>query len=103
MYAIINASGHQYRVEKDQVLRIDRQALGVGDKFETSNVLLVQTDNGPKVGAPFVAGAKVVATVIDHGQAKKIRVFKYKSKKNYRRTIGHRAQYTTVRVDEIVT
>ena len=103
MYAIIHAGGHQHRVERDQVLRLDRQALAVGDKLEIDRVLLIQSDNGSRVGAPYVDGAKVVATVLDHGKAKKIRVFKYKAKKNYRRRQGHRSQYTTVRVDDIVT
>lgn len=103
MYAIIHAGGHQHRVAKDQVLRLDRQAWAVGDKIEIDKVLLVQSESGSQVGAPYVSGAKVVATVLDHGQAKKIRVFKYKAKKNYRRRQGHRSQYTTVRVDDIVT
>ncbi len=101
MFAIIHASGHQHRVEIGQLLKLDLQPWAVGDKFQTSEVLLVQTDDGVKVGAPYVPGAQVVGTVVQHGKEKKIRVFKYKSKKNYRRRYGHRTHYTSVRIDEI--
>jgi large subunit ribosomal protein L21 len=102
MYAIIRASGHQYRVEKDSIIRLDKLALASGDKFETSDVLFVQNDGETKVGKPFIDGARVSGTVLEHRKGKKIRVFKYKSKKNYRRRYGHRSHYTTVRIDEIV-
>ena len=102
MYAIISASGHQHRVEKGSVIRLDRQALEVGAKFESTEVLLVQDEEGAQVGTPFVTGARVVGTVLEHGKAKKVRVFKYKAKKNYRRRYGHRSLYTAVRVDDIL-
>ena len=66
------------------------------------NVLLVDNDNDVKVGAPFVSGAKVEAKVLKHLKDDKVIVFKYKSKKDYHRTIGHRQQYTKVTVEDIV-
>lgn len=102
MYAVIETGGKQYRVSEGDVLRVERVSAGPGESVEFDRVLVVSDeDGGVKVGAPHVPGAKVVASVIAHGKARKIFVFKYKAKKNYRRRYGHRQPYTEVRVQKI--
>lgn len=97
MYAIIETGGKQYRVEKDQVLYIEKLDQDVDAEIVFDKVLMV---NG-KVGSPYVKNAKVTATVEKHGRAKKIIVFKYKPKKNYRKKQGHRQPYTKVVITNI--
>jgi large subunit ribosomal protein L21 len=98
MYAIIETGGKQYRVQKDDVVYIEK--LDVEDSSEVvfDKVLMVND----KVGSPYVEGAVVKATVEKHGRAKKIIVYKYKSKKNYRKKQGHRQPYTKVQITEIL-
>jgi large subunit ribosomal protein L21 len=74
----------------------------VGAKVELGNVLLVENDGNIQVGSPLIASAKIEATVVEHDRAKKILVFKKKRKKQYRRTQGHRQDYTSVRIDTII-
>lgn len=100
MYAIIESGGKQYRVEENQLVQVDRLPLDKGATFETEQVLLVGGED-IKVGQPYVAGARVIGAVVAHEKGRKIRVFKYKPKKNYRRRKGHRQDYTRVRIDRI--
>jgi large subunit ribosomal protein L21 len=101
MYAVIRSGGKQYRVAPGQTIRLERVAGNVGSKVELGNVLLVENDGNIQVGSPLVANAKIQATVLEHDRAKKILVFKKKRKKQYRRTQGHRQDYTSVRIDSI--
>ena len=101
MYAIIRAGGKQYRVEKGDVLRLERLEGKVGSKVTLDEVLLVGGSDDLKVGSPQVAGASVEGTVVEQDRGAKIRVFKYKKRKHYRRTRGHRQSYTAVRIDSI--
>ncbi|SHD77935.1 50S ribosomal protein L21 [[Clostridium] ultunense Esp] len=73
-----------------------------GEKIDLSRVLLVSKEDGLIVGKPYVEGAKVEATVLEQGKAKKIIVFKYKAKKNYRKKQGHRQPYTKLKIEKIV-
>jgi large subunit ribosomal protein L21 len=98
MFAIIETGGKQYRVQKDDVLYIEKLDVTESDDLVFDKVLLV---NG-KIGSPYVEGAVVKATVEKHGRAKKIIVYKYKSKKNYHKKQGHRQPYTKVTITEIV-
>ena len=100
MYAIIRAGGKQYRVEQGDVLRLERLEGKVGSKVTLDDVLLVGGDD-LKVGSPKVAGASVEGTVVEQDRGPKIRVFKYKKRKHYRRTRGHRQSYTAVKIDSI--
>ena len=100
MYAIIRAGGKQYRVEKGDVVRVERLDGEVGSKVTLGEVLLVGGDD-LKVGSPTVAGASVEGTVVEHDRGAKIRVFKYKKRKHYRRTRGHRQHVTAVRIDAV--
>jgi large subunit ribosomal protein L21 len=101
MFAVIKSGGKQYRVTPGQTIRLEKVAGEVGSKVELSEVLLVDNDGKIQVGAPLIANAKIEATVLENDRAKKILVFKKKRKKQYRRTRGHRQDYTAVRIDKI--
>jgi large subunit ribosomal protein L21 len=101
MYAVIRLGGKQYRVTPGQTIRLEKVAGDIGSKVELKDVLLVENDGNVQVGVPLVANAMVEATVVEHDRAKKIIVFKKKRKKQYRRTQGHRQDYTAVRIDKI--
>ena len=102
MYAIVRAGGKQYRVEKGQLLYLERLEAGAGETVTLGEVLLVSTEDGTRVGAPLLDNAQVTATVVEQGRDSKVRVFKYKKRKHYRRTRGHRQSYTALRIDAIV-
>ncbi|MFC4409904.1 50S ribosomal protein L21 [Chungangia koreensis] len=100
MYAIIETGGKQIKVEKGQEIYIEKLNGAADDVITFDKVLLVGGDD-VKVGVPFVEGATVKAKVLKQGRAKKIIVFKYKAKKNYRRKQGHRQPYTKLLIEEI--
>ncbi len=102
MYAVIRSGGKQYRVAPGQTIRLETLAGEVGAKVELGDVLLVENEGNVQVGSPLITNAKVQATVLQHDRAKKILVFKKKRKKQYRRTQGHRQDYTAVRIDNII-
>ncbi|OLE74077.1 MAG: 50S ribosomal protein L21 [Acidobacteria bacterium 13_1_20CM_2_57_8] len=102
MYAVIRSGGKQYRVTPGQTIRLEKFSGEVGSKVELGDVLLVDNDGEIKVGSPLVANAKVEATVIEQDRARKILVFKKKRKKQYRRTNGHRQDFTAVRIEKIL-
>ena len=101
MYAVIETGGKQYRVEKGDTLDIEL----LGDKkdkiVELSKVLLVSKQGKVEIGKPYVKGAKVHAKIIDNLKDTKVICFKYMSKKNYRRTKGHRQNYSRVHIEKI--
>ena len=104
MYAIIEACGKQYKVAQGDVVFFEKLDAEEGKKVKFDNVILVSEDNGKiEVGNPYVKGAKVEGKVVSHGKAKKIIVYKYKAKKNYRRTQGHRQPYTKVEITAVKT
>jgi large subunit ribosomal protein L21 len=99
-YAIIRSGGKQFRVEEGATVRVpslDRQA---GDTVELE-ALVIGGEGGVKVGSPAVEGATVRGTVVDHGRGDKVIVFKKKRRKQYKRTQGHRQNYTTVKIESI--
>ncbi len=101
MYAIIRTGGKQYRVQQGDVVRLERIPGDVGASVTLGDVLLVGGDGDPRLGGPTVEGASVVGTVVEQGRDAKIRVFKYKKRKHYRRTRGHRQSFTAVRIDAV--
>jgi len=101
MYAIIESCGKQYKVSEGDVVFFEKLGTEEGKKVTFKEVVLVSNDKKVEVGAPYVKGAKVEGKVIAHGKAKKIIVFKYKAKKNYRRKQGHRQPYTKVEITSI--
>ena len=101
MYAIIESCGKQYKVSEGDVVYFEKLDSEEGKKVTFSNVVLVSNDDKIEVGAPYVKGVKVEGKVVAHGKAKKILVYKYKAKKNYRRRQGHRQPYTKVEITSI--
>ncbi|MCF6460603.1 50S ribosomal protein L21 [Clostridium sp. Cult3] len=102
MYAVIETGGKQYKVQEGDTIFVEKIDSQEGDKIDFSKVLLVSKEDGLVVGKPFVEGANVEGTVLKQGKAKKIVVFKYKPKKNYKRKQGHRQPYTKVKIEKIV-
>ena len=102
MYALFEYKGKQYKAEQDALIQVDKIDAEKGAKIAIDSVLLVSDGDKVSVGAPYVQGAKVEVEVEDSFRDKKVLVFKYKSKKDYHRLIGHRREYTKVRVKNIV-
>ena len=100
MYAIIETGGKQYTVESGNKIRVEKLDAKEGDVVTFDKVVFVSGDE-PKVGTPYVEGAKVEAKVLAQAKAKKVIVYKYKSKKNERKNNGHRQPYTLVEITGI--
>lgn len=103
MYAIIESCGRQYKVSEGDVVFFEKLDAEEGKKVTFDNVVLVSNDKKVEVGSPYVKGVKVEGKVVAHGKHKKVVVYKYKAKKNYRRTQGHRQPYTKVEITKIKT
>jgi large subunit ribosomal protein L21 len=101
MYAIIETGGKQYRVSEGDVVFIEKVEVSEGEAVEFDRVLTVVTEGNVAIGKPLVAGAKVTGKVVSQGKGKKILVFKYKAKSNYRRRQGHRQPFTKVVIEKI--
>ena len=101
MYAVIATGGKQYRVEEGDSLRVERLDVEEGAEIELDRVLLVGGGDQVTIGRPFVEHGKVAATVQSHGRSKKIKVVKFKRRKNYLRQHGHRQSFTELRITSI--
>ncbi len=101
MYAIISAGGRQYAVSPNESVRVELIEGEPGDTVELDDVVAVTDDDGKVLAGKEAAGAKVTATIEEHGRGKKVRVFKFKRRKMYRRHQGHRQGYTQIKIDEI--
>ena len=101
MYAVIETGGKQYRVQEGDVLTIEKLNVGAGEKVEFDKVLVLAKEGDLKVGAPYVEGAKVFGEVVENGKGQKVIIYKYKSKKDYRKKQGHRQPYTLVEITSI--
>ncbi len=102
MFAVVRTGGKQYRVSKDDVIRVERLAGEPGSVIELDQVLMLDDGKSPTIGTPLVDGARVSATVLDQTRADKIIVFKKKRRKNYRRKHGHRQHQTVLRITDIL-
>ena len=102
MYAVIETGGKQYRVQEGDVIRIEKLNIASGEAVKFDKVLLVADEGKLNVGKPYVDGAAVEGLVEKQDKAKKIIVFKYKAKKDYRKKQGHRQPYTQVKIEKIV-
>ena len=100
-YAVIKTGGKQYRVTQGDRLRVEKLAGNVGDTVTLGEVLLVGAGDGVKVGAPLVSGAKVDAKIVAQDRGKKIIIFKFRRRKNYRRKSGHRPPFTALEITGI--
>jgi large subunit ribosomal protein L21 len=102
MFAVIQTGGKQYRVSEGSVLRIEKLPADAGATVEFGEVLLVGQGDSVKLGKPFLAGAKVTATIQSHGKAAKVRIVKFRRRKHYLRQKNHRQPFTEVKVTGIV-
>lgn len=100
MYAIVRTGGKQYRVEKGDTIYVERLAVALGEQVTLRDVLLLGGEE-TRVGQPGVDNVAVLAAVVEQGRDPKIRVFKYKKRKHYRRTRGHRQEYTALKIEAI--
>ena len=98
MFAVIQTGGKQYKVIEQDIIFVEKLDVNEGDEIVFDSVMALSNDNGFKVGAPTVQGAKVTAKVLKNGKGKKIYVIKYKAKKNEKKKIGHRQPYTKVQI-----
>ncbi len=103
IYAIVESGGKQYKAVAGRTIEVDRLPEEAGKVIELNDVLMVSDGSTAEIGKPTVAGAKVVATVLEQIKAPKIIVFKYKSRQRYRVKTGHRQQYTRLMIEEIVS
>ncbi|MBI1961293.1 MAG: 50S ribosomal protein L21 [Parcubacteria group bacterium] len=103
MIAVIRTGGKQYKVAEGDTIKVEKLGAEKGASVEFNEVLLVGDADGANltIGTPLVSGAKVIATVLDQGRAKKIDVIKYKRKIRYRKKYGHRQAYTKVKIEKI--
>ena len=101
MYAIIRTGGKQWRVNQGDLIRVERLTGDVGKQIQFEEVMFVGNENEIRVGTPLVPEARVVGTITQQGKAAKVLVFKYKRRKKYRRTKGHRQLFTEVRIEKI--
>lgn len=101
MFAIIKTGGKQYKVAEGDLLLIEKLELGIGDKHEFNEVLLVSDGEKTEVGSPLLAGKKVSAEVVDQARAKKVRIIKFRRRKHSMTRQGHRQYYTAVRITAI--
>lgn len=101
MYAVITTGGKQYRVSEGSVLRIEKLEAEAGANVEFDKILLVGEGDKIQIGAPFLSGSKVVATVQSHGKGDKVRIVKFRRRKHYLRQGTHRQPYTEVKVTSI--
>ena len=101
MYAVLKTGGKQYKVAEGDVIYIEKLGLSENETYTFTEVLAIGSDDGIKVGAPYVDGATVTAKAIKEGRSKKVIVYKYKPKKGYHKKQGHRQAYTKVQIEKI--
>jgi large subunit ribosomal protein L21 len=101
MYAVIATGGKQYRVSEGQVLKLESLPSEVGGRVEFDRVMLIADGADLNVGAPYIEGAKVAAEVVEHGRGDKIRIIKFRRRKHHMKRMGHRQNYTAVKITEI--
>jgi len=101
MYAVIESGGKQYRVQLKQKLQVDRLLKEKGDSVAFDRVLLCGSGRDIKVGSPYLVDGKVIARVLFHGRHKKIKVLKFKRRKNYKKSLGHRQWFTAIEITAI--
>ena len=101
MYAVIKTGGKQFQVSEGDVIQVEKLEGQLGDTVEIDEVLILRTDDEIKIGTPMVEGVAVSATIVDQVKGKKIIVYKFKRRKDYRRKQGHRQKYTNLRIDSI--
>ena len=100
MYAVIKTGGKQYRVASGDKIKVEQIAADIGQELTIDQVLAVGNGGDLKIGAPLVSGATVKAKVLAHGKHEKVRIFKMRRRKHYRKTQGHRQDYTEIQIGD---
>ncbi len=103
MYAVLKSGGKQYRVKEGESIRVETLPAKVGSAVSFAEVLMLGEGESARIGEPYIAGARVNATVVSHGRGEKAKIFKLRRRKHYQKTQGHRQSYTEVRIDGIVS
>ena len=98
MYAVVKTGGKQYRVSAGEKLKVEQIPAEVGSQIVLDQVLLVSDGDTVKMGTPLLEGARITAKVLGHGRGEKVRIFKLQRRKHYRRTLGHRQNYTEIEI-----
>ena len=101
MYAVFKTGGKQYRATTGDVLKVEKIEAEKGATLELDQVLMVGEGEDVKIGAPYLDGGKVTATVLDHGRRKKIKIIKFKRRKHHRKQMGHRQYFTQIEITGI--
>ena len=101
MYAVIKTGGKQYKVEAGATLKVEKLLGEVGSKVVIDKVLMIADGENTTIGAPLIAGATVSATVVAHGRADKVMIFKFRRRKHYRKTQGHRQSFTEILINDV--
>ncbi|AWX13896.1 50S ribosomal protein L21 [Mergibacter septicus] len=101
MYAVFQSGGKQHRVSEGQVVRLEKLEVATGEAVEFDSVLMVVNGEDVKIGAPVLAGAKVVAEVVSHGRGDKVKIVKFRRRKHSRKQQGHRQWFTEVKITGI--
>ncbi|HSW69429.1 MAG TPA: 50S ribosomal protein L21 [Gammaproteobacteria bacterium] len=101
MYAVITSGGKQFRVSEGQTLKVAKIAADVGSTIDIDQVLMLVNGDDIKVGAPFLKGSKVAASIVSHGRHKKIHIVKFKRRKHHHKQMGHRQDYTEIKITQI--
>jgi large subunit ribosomal protein L21 len=101
MYAVIKTGGKQYRVSAGEKLKVESLPAEVGAEITLDHVLMVADGDNVRMGTPTVSGASVKATVVGHGRGEKLKIFKLHRRKHYRKTQGHRQNYTEIQISGI--
>jgi len=101
MYAVVKTGGKEYRVSKGDLIRIEKLEGKVGDQVTLKEVLMVSDEGQVRIGTPLLTDAVVLGKIVEEAKGKKVRGYKMKRRKNYRRMLGHRQTYSTLRVEEI--
>lgn len=103
MYAVIQTGGKQYRVHPGDKLNVEKMPGRTGDPIEFHEVLLLADEKTVAVGRPLINGAKVIGEIVQQSLNERLIIFKFRRRKNYRRKRGHRQQYTTVQINQVIT
>ena len=101
MYAVIKTGGKQYRVVAGEKIKVEKLVGDVGTKVTLDQILMLADGNKVTIGSPIVKGASIQATVLSHGRGDKVMIFKFRRRKHYRKTQGHRQSYTEIQIGDI--
>ncbi|QCI16055.1 50S ribosomal protein L21 [Buchnera aphidicola] len=101
MYAVFISGGKQYKVIKNQIIRLEKLKDPIGKIINLDQVLMISSENSTQVGNPFIKGAKITANIEKHGRLKKIKIIKFNRRKHYKKQQGHRQSFTDVKIINI--